>query len=206
VKTLTKNIASGIGIGLFIATGFTAWVTLLRLTVGTEPFERNDTTYEDVVQVYYAGGLLGGLFVGLLWPLHRWVLGSAVLGIVGMFPMYYGFAIQHSPSSEWLSADKLVTGLALSIIVGSAVGTGVWLSEHPHGPRWVDALRYPTPRTVGRVWLLALASAAVAWFLGLKWAGQWPAIVAIALWLVPMGFAVGVSVVAVRRNSANRRQ
>ena len=201
MKALGRNLGKGIGLGLFVATGFTAWVTFLRLAVGTAPFDRLETTYAQVVQVYYAGGLAGGFLRGLLWPLRRSVVGSALLGVVGVFPMYYGFAIQQSPRSEWFSGNTLATALVLSAIVGSCVGTGAWLSDHPQGPAWVDALRYPTPATVTKLWVFAVAAASVAWFLGLRWAGEWPAVLALVLFMVPLGFAVGVSVVASRRGS-----
>ena len=200
----TRNMLKGLALALFVATGFSAWVTFLRLTVGTAPFDRLDTTYQDVVLVYYAGGFSGGILLGLLWPLRRWVLGSALLGVVGVFPMYYGFAIQQSPRSEWLAARNLWTALLLSLFVGTCIGTGIWLREHPRGPNWVDTLRYPTSATVRTLWLVALATTVIAWFIGLRWAGKWPAAVALVLFIVPLGFAIGVSVVAARRNSQSQ--
>src|SRR6266550_3208488 len=89
-RNLERNLLRGVGFGLLVATGFSAWVTFVRLVSGTEPFDRLHTTYGAVIELYYAGGFSGGVFIGLLWSLRRWPLGSMLLGIIGVFPLYYG--------------------------------------------------------------------------------------------------------------------
>ena len=201
MRPVSRNLLTGISLGLAVATGFTAWVTFLRLAAGTVGFDKLGTTYRDVVRVYYGAGLVGGLLMGLVWPIRRSVVGSALIGVLGIFPLYYGFAIQRSPRSEWLSAESLVTACVLSVVVGSSLGAGAWLRDHPRGPFWVDALRYPTAATVRWLWAFALGVAVVAWLIGTSWAGQWPAILALIIFMLPLVLAVGVSIVALRRRA-----
>jgi hypothetical protein len=51
VKRVLGNLLKGLSLGLFLATGLSAWVLLLRIRGGTVPFDRLDTTFTDVVVV-----------------------------------------------------------------------------------------------------------------------------------------------------------
>jgi hypothetical protein len=83
-----------------MATAFTVWISLLRWTAGTAPFDRIDTTYSATVALYYAGGAVGGLVIGLLLPLRRWPWGAALLGMLGVLPLYFGVALTTSRPSK----------------------------------------------------------------------------------------------------------
>jgi hypothetical protein len=201
-RTLRQHLLQGVGLGLVIATGFAAWVTFLRLAFGTEPFQRLHTTYGSVVQLYYAGGVSGGILLGLFWPLRRWPLGSALLGFIGVFPFYYGAALLQSPRAEWFTHDNLTSALLLAFLVGAPVGVLYWLRDNPHGPRWIDALRYPTPATAAKVSVVAVGVAALSYFVLSRWTGAWPAefsiLVTFLLFILPLGLAIIVVVRALR--------
>ncbi len=80
MRPLLGNLLKGLSLGLFVATGLSAWALLLRTQAGTAPFDRLHTTFTATVVGYYHGGTTGGLLIGLAWPLRRWLIGYALLG------------------------------------------------------------------------------------------------------------------------------
>jgi hypothetical protein len=74
--------------GAVIATVLSAYTAALYLARGPAPFTANDTTVLTSVAVYYLGGVLGGLAVGLLLPFLRGRVGAAIGGAIAMLPVY----------------------------------------------------------------------------------------------------------------------
>jgi len=204
---MRNNVLKGIGLGLFIATELTAWVTFLRQTAGTAPFDQLDTTYSATVALYYGGGLIGGAVVGLLLPLHRWPLGSALVGMAGVFPLYFGVALATTDASHAFTWNNVVDSAVCAFLVGGAVGIWAWIDDNPNSSGWIDALRHPTALTVGKVWVSALAIATPAYFGLSRWTGAWSpqlvTIVAFVLFVIPLGLAALVTIVWTR---ASRRR
>src|SRR3989442_1463332 len=99
LRDLRNHLLKGLGLALFVATGFSAWVTFLRVAYGTTAFDRLHTTYGAVVALYYLGGLAAGILLGVFWPLRRWLPGSALLGMLAVFQLYFGAAFTDSPRS-----------------------------------------------------------------------------------------------------------
>lgn len=197
MKPFLGNLMKGLGLGVFVAIGLSAWVLLLRTLAGTAPFDRLHTTLGATVLGYYKGGVTGGLLIGLAWPLHRWLIGYALLGILGVFPFYF-FAPGGRDSAPLLSAENLATALLGALFVGTAIGVWVWSDDHPHGPHWFDTLRFPTFRTTVAVWGGALFIAILATVLVPKWSFYWPfrviVLVAGVLFIVPLLTAILVTV------------
>jgi hypothetical protein len=188
-----RNIAKGVGIGLFIATGFTAWITFLRLTSGTQPFDRLQTTYSATVALYYGGGLIGGLLVGLLWPLHRWPLGSALLGILGVFPTYFGVEVTRTTHTSPFTLDNVAKSAVIAFLVGGALGISIWLDDNPTSSNWIERLRHPTSGTISKLWSVVLSVAAASYFGLSHWTGAWPPalviFIAFATFIIPLAVA-----------------
>ena len=120
----------------------------------------------------------------------------AVLGMIGVFPFYL-FA-PGGRVGDLLSSQHLATALLGACFVGGAVGIWVWSDDHPHGPSWFDALRFPTLKGTLAVWGGALFVAILSIVLVPKWSFYWPfelvAFAAGALFIVPLAIAVLVSV------------
>ncbi len=196
-RHLLGNLLKGLGLGLFVATCLSGWVLLLRTQAGTAPFDRLHTTPTAIVVGYYQGGITGGLLVGLAWPLHRWLIGYAVLGILGVFPLYL-FAPGGPENSPLLTSENLATSLLGASFVGAAVGLWAWSDDHPHGPVWFDWVRFPTFRTTVAAWGAALFISILALVLVPKWSFYWPfrliVIAAGVLFIVPLVTAVLVTV------------
>ncbi|MGH7654560.1 MAG: hypothetical protein ACREN6_07855 [Gemmatimonadaceae bacterium] len=124
-----RNIVRGMGLGVFIASGLSAWATFLRLVQGTAPFERAGTPYAQTVLIYYLAFTFGGAIIGALQPLRRWALGSMLLGVLFVAPVYASFVfLDTSPHGRFSTWNVLGT-LAASIIVGGGAGLWVWSNE-----------------------------------------------------------------------------
>ena len=153
------------------------------------------------VAVYLLSGAAGGAILGTLLPLYRSILGAYLLGILCLLPVYLGFSWVQDPLEGWM--HRLGLAVLTGALVGGPVGVGQWLRDHgrSEAPSWMNNLRYPTWPTVASAWLVAAGLAGLAWQIGTRWAGRWQATVAIPLFIVPLAFAVGITLVAVRRSS-----
>ncbi len=196
MKRFLGNLLKGLSLGLFLATALSGWVLLLRIRAGTAPFDRLDTTFTDVVVGYYEGGAAGGVLVGLAWPLGRWLVGYAVLGVLGVFPFYL-FAPGGRAGSALLSSERIASALLGAFFVGTAVGAWIWTDDHPHGPKWFDVLRFPTLRDTIAVWGGALFIAILSIVLVPRWSFYWPfelvIFAACILFIVPLTTAMLVT-------------
>ena len=126
---------------------------------------------------YPVSGLLSGVIVALAFPLVRWLGGALVVGVLAMFPLYFFVSLAIDP----LSLIDIEVAGAAAVFVGGIVGVRAWMEEHRRANR------------LAHVWLFAVASSVVAWSIGQHWAGQWPAYLAIFLFLIPVSLAVLVS-------------
>lgn len=120
---------NGLGFGLFVATGLSAWATILRVSQGTGPFDRIGSSYGITVLVYFLAFSLGGVIWGLLAPLRRWLLGSMLLGALLLAPMYLGFSILNRPSPELTTAWRTAASVIASLVAGGLLGVYVWVHE-----------------------------------------------------------------------------
>jgi hypothetical protein len=132
-----------------------------------------------VLAVYPIAGLLGGFLVALSFPLVRWVGGAFVVGVLAMFPMYLavGLAFEHGSLEH-----QLGSAAACALFVGGVVGARAWLDENRR------------PHRLAHVWLFATVCSIAAWIVGLHWAGEWPAVAAVFVFLIPASLAVIVTV------------
>ena len=128
-RIVYRNVLRGLGVGLFIATGLSAWATVVRLSRGSDPFERAGTPYAKTIFLYYAGFSLGGAVVGALLPLRRWALGSMLLGFLFVAPVYGSFVFLGASPQERFSSWNVLGTLAASIIAGGGLGLWAWSNE-----------------------------------------------------------------------------
>lgn len=162
MKSVLSWLLRGLGLGVFVATGFTVWVTILRISQGTVPFDRVGTAYGDTVLFYYGSFAIGGMLAGVLWPvLHRWLVGWMLLGCIFVAPVYVAFVIVGTSPAGPLSIWKIVGVLFGAVVVGGLVGLRSWsLSRN----RWKES------RTNWRfVAILVLAGALLAAAMYIAW-------------------------------------
>ena len=202
MREFPSNLLRGVGLGIGVATGFTVWITFLRLKVGTKPFDGLDTTYSATVALYYGGGAVGGLLIGALLPLRRWPWGSALLGMLGVFPLYFGVQLTKSHAVDAFTLDNVLTSAFLAFLVGGAVGIWIWMEENPASSGLIGALRRPTTALLGKIWGSALVIALASYIVLPRWSGSWnPTLTlftAFVLFVIPLTSAVLVTLAWVR--------
>ncbi len=127
---------------------------------------------------YPLSGAVSGIVVAMAFPLVRWIGGAFIVGVVAMFPVYLAVALTVAPDS-WTNHLELSAGVA--VFVGGIVGVRAWMEENRRRHR------------LAHVWLFAVVSTIVASAIGKRWAGQWPAVAGILLFLIPVSLAVMVT-------------
>lgn len=151
MKPVAKNAFLGLGVGLFIATGFTLWVTLIRVTRGTAPFDATHASYSRTVLFYYVGLSIGGTIAGALWSLLlRWAVGWMVMGFLLVAPGYALFMINNREGLARWPGWTLVGTFVGAFVVGGGVGLQQWSESRPGY----------TPRATN--WRFVAAGAAIA--------------------------------------------
>lgn len=112
-------VVSGVAWGVALALLLSAWVTLIYLVAGPEPFHENGTTYGETVGVYLATGMGMGVLFGVLRPWIRGPWTASAFGFVagcGFFSMISLATGSYDPLAVLISAALL----------GPAVGWKYW--------------------------------------------------------------------------------
>jgi hypothetical protein len=134
IHAMLTNVFRGLGFGLLMATGFTAWITVIRLTSGDAPFERTGTPFWSTVLFYYAGFAIGGALAGSVWSfLHRRAIGWFIMGLLLVAPVYAVFVIvDESPAKRW-SSWNIGAVIFGAVVVGGLNGLRMWSIERNNG-------------------------------------------------------------------------
>ena len=122
------TMIAGLGAGLL----YSVYVVVLVAVKGPQVLEVYDTTLPTVVGIYFAGGLLGGVIVGLLLPLGRCWFGAMLVGALAAQPVFAMVGMAMYPPSEWATELPLML-LVLAAPMGSAVGLKFWYDYRRKG-------------------------------------------------------------------------
>jgi hypothetical protein len=130
-----RSAREGVAIGVIAATLYSAWVVLVYALNGSRPFVELGVTLPTVVGVYYAGGVLGGAIMGVLWPRARSRLEATLVGmlialvvVMGAGVAMYGYP-SNWPSASW--GGVLSTGVVLGTIGANVFWEGPGRRRHP---------------------------------------------------------------------------
>ena len=109
--------------GLAIGGFFALWAMVPALLGGsfTLVLRENELNVFVVAGVYLAGGALAGSTVGLLFPLTRSRIGSAVLGTLALYPLSFGAVLILSSESGWDRSETITVVLG-PILLGGVLG------------------------------------------------------------------------------------
>ena len=128
----TQRAVVGVGMGVSIGALFSSWIVLQSLLRGAFYYEQYAQSTWGIIGYYLLGGAVCGSVAGVVWPLNRWWVGAAGVGIVSLAPAYAGAAyLIDGPGIDWSAVGFL------SLVVGAPVGVGwryLWRNIDPFGP------------------------------------------------------------------------
>lgn len=86
---------------------------------GPRPFAQIGISLGATIGLYFVGGVIAGLLLGLLFPFTIWRSGAVVVGMVVASPLYLGAAVV-------LGLPDLAAGVVASVVVGGVAGYSLW--------------------------------------------------------------------------------
>ena len=105
-----KNLIWGGTWGLFFGVVYCAIGLLLRLGRGPDFLRGYGITFGQLMLLYAAAPVAGGLVVGLARPLTRWRAGAIVVGMMAAFLVVGGIMLTlEGPVNHWQSDECVVT-------------------------------------------------------------------------------------------------
>ena len=110
-----RMVGLGIVIGLVFAVVYSVVASVIFLVAGDQPEE-----LLAVVASYFGGGVVAGAIIGWLRPYSRTHVGSIVVGIIGAFPVFLGFAV--ADEGLPLNLGDLATVAAVAVTLGGILG------------------------------------------------------------------------------------
>jgi hypothetical protein len=137
-RRLTEDLRIGIRVGLSFSVAFSvlAAMAFVILLINREAGAlKRDTglNFPEILLLYVAGGLVGGVLIGLLRPLRSTAVGSFVLGSISAFPCFMGYILMTSPRTEWYPFGVLAALGGSMALCGSL---GFWFYFKTNG--WTD--------------------------------------------------------------------
>jgi hypothetical protein len=137
-RRLTEDLRIGIRVGLSLSVAFSvlAAMAFVILLINREAGAlKRDTglNFPEILLLYVAGGLVGGVLIGLLRPLRSTAVGSFVLGSISAFPCFMGYILMTSPRTEWYPFGVLAALGGSMALCGSL---GFWFYFKTNG--WTD--------------------------------------------------------------------
>jgi len=140
---------SGALFGLCVAAFYVAYVVVLYLLRGSEPFDKLHTSLFVVVLSYVILGPIAGAFVGFLQPLSATRIGSIFVAFVGASLVYFGIGIAMNGSPlSWSGTDWAIVP-ACGVIFGVILGNMYYKKPEPSSPPPVSHLRTVKPPSSG---------------------------------------------------------
>jgi hypothetical protein len=119
----SRDFKLGTVFGLAIALVFSLMAAARYAIGGAQSFERTlGIELGKLTGIYFAGGLAGGLIIGLLRPLRASPWGSFVLGFFAGLPLAFGIMTATTPRHEW---DFVFVVLA-AILEGGGLAVFLW--------------------------------------------------------------------------------
>jgi hypothetical protein len=188
---LSPRVRRYVSWGFFVGACLCVFLLPAVVLTGNRPLARYGLTPLEIAALYVLAGTLGGALVGVLYPITRWFLGAFLLGAIALLPVYLGFALLLAGDTP-LSA-RWVIGAVPAFFVGGGLGAHLWSGEHKHAG--------PNSRTIVALWIVAIVCQVPGWYLGMRWAGEAPAVVGLGLVFFPP-FVAALATLARQRQPA----
>src|SRR6185437_16691712 len=121
-----KNLIWGGTWGLFFGVVYCAIGLLLRIGRGPDFLRGYGITFGQLMLLYAAAPIAGGLIVGLARPLTRWRAGAVIVGMMAAFVIWSGICMTlQGPVNRWHSDDWVLNAI-LAVVTGIYLGNGFW--------------------------------------------------------------------------------
>lgn len=121
-----SNILWGVMRGIAMAIFFSLIALLIYGIAAVRGLEEHELPLYVLIASYFAGGIAGGVIVGLLRPLGKWWWGGAVMGIFALFPAVVSVLISLEGWVTRWDRTHFVFAIMYSVVVGSIVGVMLW--------------------------------------------------------------------------------
>lgn len=125
-QQLLGNLKWGVGYGLIFAVLFSLIVIVQYLLAGPGVAASRGIPVVAAIGAYFGGGIIGGVLLGLLRPLTRWRLGSAVVGIITCLPLSVAFALAFEGRPSNWSVEMVAAGIIVAVLIGGMSGYQWW--------------------------------------------------------------------------------
>lgn len=123
---MIRDVFWGIGWGLAFAVFFSLVAVAMTVLSGGETIERQGVSLAASIGVYFLGGITGGTFLGLLRPLTKRRIGSAVVGFLVMIPANFVlWLVIAGPVHTWGKAEWIALVLG-ALMLGVPGGYFYW--------------------------------------------------------------------------------
>lgn len=127
VERRLADIRWGVQYGMGFAILFSICAVIQRITVGPTAFDQYHATIVGVLGIYFGGGLVSGVLVGLLRPLAKYALGAALVGFIAAFPVILAIDKLMRGGEAWSYIDTVVVTVS-SAGLGSLPAL-IWLQQ-----------------------------------------------------------------------------
>ncbi|HVS59781.1 MAG TPA: hypothetical protein VHE82_03695 [Gemmatimonadaceae bacterium] len=124
VDRIVSDVKLGVVCGLLLAAFFCVIALLVYLFKGPQPFAENQTSLVVVLASYLMAGGLGGLVVGLILRLAKWMFGAALVGFVATYIVW--FLVGWSIKPQEPLVEILKSSVVLAAAFGLPIGIGLW--------------------------------------------------------------------------------
>lgn len=126
-----ENVRVSVKWAVSLAAVYSAYVVILAIAKGSLAFDRYNTTLLEVLGVYWLGGMVAAVLVGILLPIGRHPLGASVLGALGGVPLGFAATLAIATSERW--GENLVVGSLGGALVGALTGLMFWVQDQDRG-------------------------------------------------------------------------
>jgi hypothetical protein len=109
-----------------MATLYSLYVLVVYAFHGNEPLASNGVSLLGIIGAYYAGGITGGIVVGLLLPLAQWRAGATVIGIAAAFFVFLGIGVAVDGVHNLAKPSSYLDALVIATLVGGVAANMVW--------------------------------------------------------------------------------
>lgn len=124
VGRVASDVKLGLVAGLLLAAFFCLIALLLYLLTGHQAYAKNQTPLVVVLSIYLMAGGLGGVVVGLILRLTKWMVGAALVAFVAASIVW--FLVGWSINPEEPLVELLKSSVVLAAAFGLPIGVGFW--------------------------------------------------------------------------------